>query len=165
VRVEFWKYAEKGRRGCGWDAYVGKRTHVPGAFMAYGEDVPHDVGQYVVEAATGFRGGFWDLLSRGATFKSTGRRRTRPGRAIIAKNRDTLKESEQLAARHYSARASGETTPVVEALDAAHAQWRRLQPGERLTFEWPSPVGQVVPQGSPLARVDSSWVSKGRGFT
>ena len=53
--------------------------------MAGEKGIPHDLAQYVIEAATGYQGGFWDLVSKGATFKSTGRRRTKPGRAVMRK--------------------------------------------------------------------------------
>jgi hypothetical protein len=62
--------------------------------MARGKGIPHDLAQYVIEAATGYREGFWDLLSKGATFNSTGRRRTKPGRALIADNRNELAGAE-----------------------------------------------------------------------
>ncbi len=50
--------------------------------MAVGKDIPHDLGQYVIEAAAGYGHGFWGLVARGATFKSTGRRQTKPGRVL-----------------------------------------------------------------------------------
>jgi hypothetical protein len=38
--------------------------------MGYGRDLPHDLAQYVIEAATGYEQGFWGLVAMGATFKS-----------------------------------------------------------------------------------------------
>jgi hypothetical protein len=87
---------------------------------------------------------FWGLLARGATFKSTGRKRTKPGRAVIAEHRAELIDSEALAGRHLGEWHAGVTTPVTQALDAALDQWRQLAVGDRLVFEWPSPRGRVV---------------------
>src|SRR5580704_8743030 len=100
MRVEFVKLDDKGRRACRWEAMRSKRRRVPGTTMAVGTDLPHDLAQYVIEASTGYATGFWGLLDKGATFKSTGRRRTKPGRAVIAEHRSDLAESEQLAGLH-----------------------------------------------------------------
>jgi hypothetical protein len=43
-------------------------------------DLPHDLAQFVVEAALGLEAGFWNLVANRATFKSVGRRQTVPGR-------------------------------------------------------------------------------------
>jgi hypothetical protein len=143
VVVDFVRIEEKGRRHCRWDAVRGKRTRVPGPVMAAGRDLPHDLAQYVVEAATSCPNGFWGLLARGATFKSTGRRVTKPGRAVIVRHREDLMASEHLAGRHLMAWKAGDGSPVSTALDRALAQWQRLGQGERLRFEWPSSVGTV----------------------
>jgi hypothetical protein len=37
------------------------------------------LAQFVVEASLGLEHGFWNLVANGATFKSLGRRPTRPG--------------------------------------------------------------------------------------
>ena len=142
MRVEF--YRDDEARVAGWDALRGRRTRVPGSIMALGRgDLSHDLAQYVVEAATGYRNGFWGLLARGATFRSTGRRRTAPGRALIAAHRAELQASEGLAFGHLQAWRAGRASPVTEALDAAAAQFSSLGPGERLVFSWPSCVGEV----------------------
>lgn len=147
MRVDFTKIEQKGRLMVRWDAVRAKGQKVPGTLMGvgHGGTLPHDLGQYVIEAATGYPRGFWGLLERGATFKTTGRKRTKPGRAVIAEHRDELLESEQLAARHLTAWHGGESTPVTDALDRAQAQWTALQPGERIHFEWPSATGTVEP--------------------
>jgi hypothetical protein len=137
------------KRICVWTADLGKRRIVPGPAMGYGDGVPHDLVQYVIEAATGYRNGFWELVARGATFKSTGRRRTKPGRALIARHRGEIDGSERLAATHVTAWQNGERSPVTELLDAAAAQWRSLRLGDELVFEWPSPVGAVRAQLGP----------------
>ena len=51
--------------------------------MGVGRSLPHDLAQYVIEAATGYTHGFWGLLALGATYKTTGRKITKPGRAVI----------------------------------------------------------------------------------
>ena len=142
MRVEFHKPSEK-RRLCAWEAYRGNRTIVPGSTMGVGESIPHDLAQYVIEAATGYQHGFWGLVALGATFKSTGRKRTKPGRAVIAEHRAELIESEALAGEHLTSWAKGESTPVTDALTTAFEQWRELELGDRLVFEWPSPTGVI----------------------
>jgi hypothetical protein len=112
--------------------------------MAGSKGIPHDLAQYVIEAATGYRNGFWDLISQGATFKSTGRRRTKPGRAVIADHRAELAGAEKLAGWHLERWKTGDVSPVSEALSRALDQWNGLSAGERLAFEWPSPSGHVV---------------------
>jgi hypothetical protein len=144
VHVEFAKIEDKGRRACRWEAVRGARTRIPGTYMGVGDDLPHDLAQYVIEASTGFENGFWGLLAKGATFKTTGRKRTKPGRAIIAAHRTELLASEQHAALHLTDWKAGRTTPVTEALDHALAQWRALRPDERITFEWPSARSTVA---------------------
>jgi hypothetical protein len=143
VRVEFYQPSQK-RRMCAWVAYRGQRTVVPGSHMAAGAGIPHDLAQYVIEASTAYANGFWGLLNKGATFKSTGRKRTKPGRAVIAAHRAELTDSEALAGRHLAEWHAGAATPVTQALDAALDQWRQLTLGDRLVFEWPSPHGHVA---------------------
>ncbi len=148
VRVEFYRNYEA--RIAGWDAYLAKRRHVPGTMMALGRgDISHDLAQYVIEAATGYRGGFWGLLAVGATFKSTGRRRTKPGRAVIAAHRKELLASEELAGLHLAEWKRGRSTPVTAALSRAAAQFQKLGPGERIVFEWPSTQGRVAGVAGP----------------
>jgi hypothetical protein len=146
VRVEFTKLENKGRGRCRWDAVRGKRTLVPGTTMALGKSIPHDLAQYVIEAASGYRHGFWDLVAQGATFKSTGRRRTKPGRAVIADHRAELRGCEQLAGLHMSLWKARQTSVVTNALDRAYAQWQALGGDERLVFCWPSAQGTIEPR-------------------
>jgi hypothetical protein len=143
VRVEFSKHEQKGRRACSWTAARGKRRRIPGAYMGVGNDIPHDLGQYVIEAATGYAHGFWGLQAEGATFEKTGRKVTKPGRALIVEHRADVIASEQLAGTHHRLWKLRHTSPVTEALDRAFGQWQALQVGERLVFEWPSPNGRV----------------------
>jgi hypothetical protein len=143
VRVEFFKPSEK-RAACAWVAFRGRRSVVPGTHMAVGRSLPHDVAQYVIEAATGYAHGFWGLLALGATYKTTGRKVTKPGRAVIVTHRAELVASEVLAGEHLHHWATGRATPVTDALDAAFEQWRALSMAERLVFEWPAPRGRIV---------------------
>jgi hypothetical protein len=143
VLVDF--YRDDEARVSGWEAVRGKRTRIPGSVMGLGRGViSHDLAQYVIEAATGYKDGFWGLLAQGATFKSTGRRRTRPGRAVIAAHRQELLASEHLAGAYLAAWKAGAAGPVTAALDRAAGQFSRLQPGERLRFEWPQAHGVVI---------------------
>jgi hypothetical protein len=142
VQVEFYKPSEK-RRLAAWSAVVGRRTVVPGTVMAAGASLPHDLAQYVVEAASGYQNGFWGLVARGATFRSTGRRVTKPGRALIAAHRDELNGAERLAAVHLAQWHAGAHTSVTEPLTRALQQWNELGVGDRLVYEWPSATGTV----------------------
>jgi hypothetical protein len=144
VRVEFRKQDHKGTLLASWQATRAKRTVVPDSVMAAGKGLPHDVAQYVIEAATGYQGGFWDLVSRGATFKSTGRKRTRPGRALIAANRPELAGAEKLAGTHTAQWRAGRPSAVTDALQRALEQWRDLTDDQRLVFDWPSARCTVV---------------------
>lgn len=150
VRVEFYKMEVHGRPQSAWQATRGKRTRIPGTVMAGDKGIPHDLSQYVIEAATGYQGGFWDLVSKGATFKSTGRRKTKPGRAVIAENREKLARAERLAGEHLQRWKAGEPSTVSEALSRALGQWSGLSLNECLLFEWPSPSGRVGPRGDKV---------------
>ena len=151
MRVEFRKHDEK-RRAVSWEAFCEKRRRVPGPYMPSGADIPHDLLQYVVEAASGMQHGFWGLIDQGATFKSTGRKRTKPGRAVIKAHEPELQEAEVLPGVYVAAWRAGEQHEIVTLLDTAYRQWLSLRPGEHLVFEWPSAEGVVVSRvGSPSA--------------
>ena len=143
MRVAFAKGEDKGRRWSTWEAVRAKRTRIVSVPSGVGNDIPHDLAQFVIEASTGYANGFWGLVAKGATFKSTQRKRTKPGRAVIAAHRAELIASEQLANVHYGAWKHGDRSPTSVALDRAFAQWRALRPGERLVFQWPSTEGVV----------------------
>jgi hypothetical protein len=155
LRVEFSKLDNHGRGACRWDAVRSPRTRIPGTTMALTKDIPHDVAQYVIEAATAYPDGFWGLLSLGATFKSTGRKRTKPGRAVIAAHRPQLARAEELAGLHMALWRARRPGPVTDALDQAAAQWQALAGAERLVFDWPSAGGRIerpvhpVPTAAP----------------
>ena len=151
MRVEFF-VADERKRISGWTATRGKRTRVPGSAMAYGNGAPHDLVQFVIEAATGTAFGFWGLVAVGATFKSTGRKRTKPGRALIADHRTDLSAAEELANRHVAAWKSGVRSEVTRHLAAADDAWRSLRLGDTLVFDWPSPTGRIVRASAPDPR-------------
>ena len=142
--MEFYKVESHGRLHSAWEATRGKRTRIPGTVMGGSKGLPHDLAQYVIEAATGYRNGFWELVAKGATFKSTGRRRTKPGRQLIAEHRRELTVAEQVAGLHMAQWKSGATSAVSVALSRALNQWNGLATGDRLVFDWPSPTGEVV---------------------
>jgi hypothetical protein len=119
--------------------------------MSVGKDIPHDLGQYVIEAATGYGHGFWGLVAMGATFKSTGRQQTKPGRALIATHRGDLVGAEHLAGLHLALWKARQSNAVSGALDRAFAQWQALRTGERLVFHWPSEKGSIEASGSSSA--------------
>jgi hypothetical protein len=142
MQVSF--YRDDEGRVTGWNAIRGKRIRIPGTVMALGRgDISHDLAQYVVEAATKYDEGFWGLLSRGASFRSTGRKRTKQGRALVVEHRAELDRAEQVAAIHIGAWRAGAADPVSVALTAAAEQFQSLQPGDELVYQWPSPSGAV----------------------
>jgi len=143
MRVEFLKSERNGRYGCRWTAIRGKRTVVPGTSMAAGKSIPHDLAQYVIEAATTYSYGFWGLIAEGATFKSTGRRVTKPGRGVIADHRTELLHSEKLAGLYLSLWVARQDGPVTDALDAAWTQWKDLALEKPLVFHWRSAYGTI----------------------
>jgi hypothetical protein len=137
VIVTFRRHEEQ--RVSSWMARRGKRTIIPGSTMALGRgDAPHDLLQFAVEAAVGLEYGFWGCVAKGATFRSLGRKRTRPGRAVIAEHRAEVDAAEGVAGFHVAAWKKGEPTPAAEALTRLSAAWDALEDGEPLTVEWPS---------------------------
>jgi len=137
VEVTFRKLVEQ--RVSTWDAVRGKRTRVPGATMALGRGgMPHDLIQLIAEGAVGLEHGFWGSVAAGATFRSCGRKRTKPGRAVIARNRAALDEAEQVVATHFARWQRGEPTPAGPHFDAIAPLWDGLGDRGALVVEWPS---------------------------
>lgn len=135
MRVSFFKLVEK--RASYWEAQCGQST-IPGTSMALGRgDMPHDLIQFVAEATAGMSDGFWGSVADGATFKSIGRKRTRAGQAVIAKNRDGLARSEGLAGRCHAEWLAGVDSPTSRALTMADQAWRALGDGDSFTLSWP----------------------------
>ena len=107
--------------------------------MALGRgELPHDLVQMIVEAAVGIEQGFWGSVASGATFKSTGRKRTRPGRAVIAANRKAIGAAEAVVGDHFVRWQQGEPTPTAPHFDHIARLWAGLGDGGELTLEWPS---------------------------
>ena len=135
--VTFRKLVEK--RCSYWEAVRGARTRVPGTSMALGDGgLPHDLVQLIVEGVVGVDRGFWGSVAAGATFKSTGRKRTRPGRAVIAANRAAIAEAEGVVGDHYRRWQRGEPTPTAAHFDDIARRWAALGDGGELVIEWPS---------------------------
>lgn len=135
--VTFRKHVEQ--RVTSWIARRGKRTLVPGTHMALGRgELPHDLEQMIVEGAAGVEFGFWGCIAKGATFNSTGRKRTRPGRAVIAEHKHDIDAAEGLVHQHVQAWREGKPTPAAEPLERLTRAWEALGDGEPLTVEWPT---------------------------
>jgi hypothetical protein len=140
------------RRLCSWRAELPRHRRFQGTTMAARAsriDLPHDLAQFVVEATLGLEEGFWNLVANGATFKSIGRRRTKPGRQLIAAHRTELDEAERIVNAHLDAWRAGDPTPVGPALEAMLARWRALPVGEELVVEWPT---RRLPRASTRVR-------------
>jgi hypothetical protein len=139
-------------RLCSWRAELPKHRRFQGSTMAARAghtDLPHDLAQFVVEVTLGLKEGFWNLVANGATFKSLGRRRTKPGRRLIAAHRGALNEAENVVNVHVAAWRDGAPTPVGPALDVMLARWRALPVGGELEVEWPT---RRLPRASARVR-------------
>jgi hypothetical protein len=137
MQVTFWKLTEQ--RITYWEAVRPKGQRVPGSAMALGRGgLPHDLSQMVVEAVMGLDRAFWGSVASGATFRSTGRKRTRPGRAVIHANKQSLDAAEQVAGEQVRWWARGEPGASSDALNAMDRRWRALPDGHGLIVEWPS---------------------------
>jgi hypothetical protein len=136
MRVTFRKLIED--RVVTWEAVRGQRTRVPGTAMALGRGgLPHDLVQMIVEGSLGIEDGFWGSVAAGATFKSTGRRRTRPGRAVIASNRKGIARAEGVVGEHFARWRTGAPTPTATRFEEISAVWMGLGDGGELTLDWP----------------------------
>jgi len=159
MQVKFYKLDEG--RLCAWIAELPKRKPFQGTTMASGRDLPHDLAQFVVEAALGLEHGFWGLLANGATFKSVpGRRRTQPGEALIREHREGLNSNEHLVNAHVTAWRMGAPTPAGRALDVMYARWQALPPGGLLSVNWPiQRLPRVTGDGSSRPRLSQQRAS------
>ena len=113
-----------------------KRVRVPDPTMAAGADVPHDLATFVIEQGLGIRHGFWGCVSEGATFRTLGRKRTEPGKAVIQRHLTDLDEAEARVNEVFFVWRAGGVTPVNEALDEMLATWRNLGEHEELVLYW-----------------------------
>ena len=122
-----------------WEADRGHRRIVPGPTWKEGRwGLPHDLAGLVVEARLGVTGGFWSCVQAGATFKSLGRKRTKPGRAVIREHRMDLDAAEGVVHGHVAQWLAGKPTPVARDLDRFRHLWTELPDGARLTIRWPT---------------------------
>ena len=137
MRITFTKHVEQ--RLSSWTAVRGKRTRVPGTAMALGRGgMPHDLEQLVVEATVGLEHGFWGSVAEGATFRSLGRKRTKPGRDVIRRHRIEIELGEHIVHDHVDRWRAGKPTPCAERLDEFDARWRALGDRESFTVVWPT---------------------------
>ena len=109
--------------------------------MAAGGDLPHDLSTFVIERSLRVEHGFWGCVSKGATFRSLGRRRTEPGRAVIRAHVADLNAAEKLVNEAYLRWRRGVDTPLGPDLDEMLDRWRKLEEDdeEELVVEWPEP--------------------------
>lgn len=123
-----------------WEARRPTGGTCRGGYMPIGRGViPHDLGHMVTEASLAIDDGFWGLLARGATFRrGTDRRPTKPGRALIAANRDALHRAENLGNHHHFAWATGAETPLAPDFDRIADAWTSLPEGGTITIHWPT---------------------------
>jgi hypothetical protein len=139
MRIFFQKSADG--RLCSWSAESPGHRRLRGSTMAARSgrtDLPHDLAHFVVEGSLGLEHGFWNLVANGASFRSLGRRPTRPGRQLIAAYWAELNQAEGTVNDQVHAWRDGRPTPVGPELTAMQARWRALRPGEELTVEWPA---------------------------
>ena len=69
-------------RLCSWRAELPKHRRFQGSTMAARAghtDLPHDLAQFVVEAALGLEEGFWNLVANGPASRASGAARPSPG--------------------------------------------------------------------------------------
>jgi hypothetical protein len=161
VIVTFWKFDDG--RFSRWQADRGKRRLEPGTIWGDAHTLTHDLAGMVVEATLALPWGFWACVEAGATFSSTGRRRTQPGRGIIRTRRADLQAAEQATHAHTFAWQKGRPTPLAAALDDMWSRWAPLSDYEPLVVEWPTLHAKSVelasmPQRVPRPRQDQRAV-------
>ena len=135
---------EKGASGCRVEALRRTGKPFPVSTMGGATGLPHDLVTFVVERELGLSGGFFNLTAHGAIFRSSRRRFTRPGRALIAVHRADLDAAERTVNTTANAWRAGRPTP---ALDAAAAAWSGLAVGESIELTW-----RTLPLPGPPAR-------------
>lgn len=119
-----------------WVAQAGKRR-IDGAGLRHDPGrLPHDLVTFVVERELGIADGFFGTVAAGGTFRSMAKRRTRPGRAVIARNGPAVMAAEHTVNRIEGRWRAGQDSPCNAALDRVLAAWTALPPHGRLTLEW-----------------------------
>ena len=140
VQVAFRKTAGN---QCAWEAIRAKRTRVsarPRGGLVKDGHLPHDLGQFVAEAALGIEYGFWGLVAAGATFKSTSRKQTRPGRQLIADHRRELAAAELAVNTAVNAWMRGDATDAAASLSEMARRWSALEVDDIVVADWPSGI-------------------------
>ena len=127
---------EKGAGRCRVEAWRRIGKPFPVSTMGGATGLPHDLVTFVVERELGLDGGFFNLTAHGAIFRSSRRRFTKPGRALIVAHRADLDEAERTVNTPASAWRDGRHTPANAALDAAAAAWSDLAVGESFELVW-----------------------------
>jgi hypothetical protein len=121
---------------CQVTAWAHDRKPFTVSHMAGVSRIPHDLATFVIERELSIGGGFFNLLAHGAVFRSSGRRTTRPGRAVIAANRTALDEAERTVNHVNDLWARRLPTPAGPQLTDADEQWRGLDPGAAFEVAW-----------------------------
>jgi hypothetical protein len=127
---------EKGARGCRVEAWRRTGKPFPVSTMGGAVGLPHDLVTFVVERELGLNGGFVNLTAHGATFRSSRRRFTRPGRALIAAHRADLDAAEGTVNAAAADWKAGRPTPAARALDEVERAWAKLPRGGALELTW-----------------------------
>jgi hypothetical protein len=121
---------------CVVTAWARDRKPFPVSHMAGASRMPHDLATFVVEQNLSIAGGFFNLVAHGAVFRSSGRRLTRPGRALIIANRTALEDAERRVHQEQSLWDRHLPTPAGPTLTDADDRWRALDPGGCVEFPW-----------------------------
>jgi hypothetical protein len=129
---------QKGASVCRVEAWRRTGKPFPVSTMGGGTGLPHDLVTFVVERELGLCGGFFNLTAHGAIFRSSRRRFTRPGRALIAAHRADLDAAERTVNATADTWRAGRPTSASAALDAAASAWSGLAVGESIELTWPT---------------------------
>jgi hypothetical protein len=121
---------------CVVTAWARDRKPFPVSHMAGASRMPHDLATFVIEQNLSIAGGFFNLVAHGAVFRSSGRRITRPGRALIVANRAALADAERRVNEVQSSWGRQLPTPAGSALSDADERWRALDRGGRFECAW-----------------------------
>jgi len=117
-------------------AWARDRKPFPVSHMAGASRIPHDLATFVIEQNLSIAGGFFNLVAHGAVFRSSGRRITRPGRALIVANRAALEDAERHVNEVQSLWGRHQPTPAGPALTEADERWRALDPEGCFECAW-----------------------------
>lgn len=112
--------------------------------------MPHDLAQFIVERQLGYRHGFWGCVADGASFRTLvpgGRKRTRPGIAVLAAHVAEVEAAEHDFHRHVGLWLDHEPTPAQDSLDHALELWQGLAEHESFDLDFP-PTARTRVAGS-----------------